>query len=194
MPENRPFDRHLALNRERSHPRCPFLPSFKPGRRGPEAGTIGRVLWPWLARLAGVRLEPWLPISGCPPHRTWGMEASVPGRGHLARVAFMSGMDLALLAGAIVGVVGGLVALAILPARPARDGGGASGQAADDPGPEPGTQVGNGLDGCTRPEKRWRGIAMKWWMLAGTAVAAGVGVALLAGKDDIIRMRRMRQM
>jgi hypothetical protein len=35
---------------------------------------------------------------------------------------------------------------------------------------------------------------MKWWMLTDTAVAAGVGVALLAGRNDISRLRRMRQM
>jgi EmrB/QacA subfamily drug resistance transporter len=38
---------------------------------------------------------------------------------HLARTAFISGMDLGLAAGAIAAAVGGLLALAALPARPA---------------------------------------------------------------------------
>ncbi len=58
---------------------------------------------------------------------------------HLARVAFVSGMDLGLLVGAIIGVIGGLVALVIVPARVASadgdgDGDVATGnERADDP-------------------------------------------------------------
>jgi hypothetical protein len=42
---------------------------------------------------------------------------------HLARSAFISGMDLGLATGAIVAAAGGLLALAALPARPARPAG-----------------------------------------------------------------------
>ena len=35
---------------------------------------------------------------------------------------------------------------------------------------------------------------MKWWKWTATAAMAGVGLILFAGKDDIRRMRRMRQM
>jgi hypothetical protein len=37
---------------------------------------------------------------------------------HLARAAFMSGMDLGLRTGAVVAGVGGLIALAVMPSRP----------------------------------------------------------------------------
>jgi hypothetical protein len=32
---------------------------------------------------------------------------------------------------------------------------------------------------------------MKWWILA---VAAAIGIAVLAGKDDILRYRRIKRM
>ncbi len=35
---------------------------------------------------------------------------------------------------------------------------------------------------------------MKWWAWAGAAAAAGIAVALLAGKDDIRRFRRMKRL
>jgi EmrB/QacA subfamily drug resistance transporter len=50
---------------------------------------------------------------------------------HLARTAFMSGMDLGLSAGAAVAAAGGLLALALMPSRPAA----APGAASAGPGP-----------------------------------------------------------
>lgn len=35
---------------------------------------------------------------------------------------------------------------------------------------------------------------MKWWAWAGAAAAAIVVVVLLAGKDDLRRFRRMKQL
>jgi hypothetical protein len=43
------------------------------------------------------------------------------GLAHLARTAFVSGMDLGLTVGAAVAVAGCLLALAVLPSRPAGD-------------------------------------------------------------------------
>ena len=50
---------------------------------------------------------------------------------HLARTAFMSGMDVGLSAGAAVAAAGGLLALALMPSRPAAGPGAAGG------GPDP---------------------------------------------------------
>jgi hypothetical protein len=38
------------------------------------------------------------------------------------------------------------------------------------------------------------GIWMKWRLWVSTAVAVALGIALLMGKDDIIRYNRMRRM
>ena len=35
---------------------------------------------------------------------------------------------------------------------------------------------------------------MKWWAWVGAAAAAAVVLALLAGKGDILRFRRMKRM
>jgi hypothetical protein len=35
---------------------------------------------------------------------------------------------------------------------------------------------------------------MKWWIWVATAAVVGIGVILLAGKKDMIRMRQMREM
>jgi hypothetical protein len=43
-------------------------------------------------------------------------------------------------------------------------------------------------------ENDGRQISMKWWKWTATAAMAGVGLILFTGKDDIRRMRRMRQM
>jgi hypothetical protein len=39
-----------------------------------------------------------------------------------------------------------------------------------------------------------RQIPVKWWKWTATAAVASIGLILFAGKDDIRRMRRMRQM
>jgi hypothetical protein len=52
----------------------------------------------------------------------WRYMEKFPGRGTLARSAFISGMDLAMVTAAAVALGGCLLALAALPARPTADG------------------------------------------------------------------------
>ena len=62
-----------------------------------------------------------------------GTHRGAPGAtlAHLARTAFMSGMDLGLSAGAAVAAAGGLLALALMPSRPG------AGPGTDGAGPTP---------------------------------------------------------
>jgi hypothetical protein len=55
----------------------------------------------------------------------------------------------------------------------------------------PGARPGLGMH---TTENDGRQISMKWWKWTATAAMAGVGLILFTGKDDIRRMRRMRQM
>ncbi len=135
---------------------------------------------------------------------------------HAARIAFISGMDLGLTIGAAVGPAGAIIALAAFPSRPRSATSGAPGTGglpgrAGPPGlmsqPRPGgcpletpPEDGGNVPGpppvghLRQAVKRGGTTMKKFWMLASAGAAVAVCAALLAGKDDIRRFRRMRDM
>jgi len=138
-------------------------------------GVLGSLL---ASRYQG-RLDPVLALRGAPAAARHLVDGSLGGAlavaqhvggaqgaalATLAREAFVSGMDLAMVVGAAVASVGAVLVLVFLPSRPDRVGGapeppgGPGGAPISTPGPAPGSG---------RAPRRPRGLRRRTWRRAG---------------------------